>query len=250
MTRRRSWRPATGAPTATSTAGARSWRRRRTKAGTARRPAPPGLRRRLEEVRAAVGPGHPAQADAVAASGAGAGARRPFPPPGTTRAANPSGSHRPARSRRTADTRVRRLRRRRCLRPDQALTTRPNFQTVEKRKFSPSRSTTTLAPSSRWWSRIMTARLVGHLVLDHPLERAGPVRRVVADLGQLGLGLGGDLEGDAPVGQAVGQVGQLDVDDVDQVGFGERMEAHDVVHPVDELGPEEVLADHRAGSRS
>ena len=71
MIARRRWRRATGGPTATSTAGARSCRGAATKPTLLGRAAPPGLRRRLEEVRAAVGLGHPRQARQPTAARAG-----------------------------------------------------------------------------------------------------------------------------------------------------------------------------------
>src|SRR5918994_286931 len=83
-------------------------------------------------------------------------------------------------------------------------------------------------------------QLVGELPLDHPLEGAGAVGRVVALVRQRRGGGVGDLEADAPGGEAVTQASQLDLDDRAEVGLGQLAEPHDLVDAVDELGLEEV----------
>src|SRR6476646_2365615 len=78
------------------------------------------------------------------------------------------------------------------------------------------------------------------LALDHALERPSPVYRIVALRGQELLGLRRDLEPDVPGRQQIVQVAQLDVHDVHQVLAAERTEDDDLVHPIEELGTEEV----------
>ena len=68
-------KPATGGRTATSTAGRSIWRGAAAQDTLTRRGAPPRLRRRLEEVRAAVGSHHPCAARQRDAAGLGANAR-------------------------------------------------------------------------------------------------------------------------------------------------------------------------------
>src|SRR5205085_5025483 len=55
---------------------------------------------------------------------------------------------------------------------------------------------------------------IADLPLDDPLQGTGAVDRVVALLGQQGTGLVGDVQAQATLGQAIGEVAQLDVDDL------------------------------------
>ena len=81
-------------------------------------------------------------------------------------------------------------------------------------------------------------------VLDLLLDGAAEVTRAVLD----GVGLLRQViqhrvvpaQGDAPVGQTGFQLVQHNDRDVPEVGLGELVEADDLVHPVDELGPQEL----------
>src|SRR5882724_8277576 len=76
--------------------------------------------------------------------------------------------------------------------------------------------------------------------LDRPLERPRPERRVVALAGDDRFRGLGDLEPDAPGGQAPTQVLELDVDDTLDLLPAERREDHDLVDPVEELRTQRV----------
>ena len=86
---------------------------------------------------------------------------------------------------------------------------------------------------------------VDEVALDHPLERARAVHRVVAELAELVAGGVGELDAHAALGDPRDQQADLDVDDVAQLLLGERVELDDVVEAVDELGLERRL---RAGA--
>src|SRR4029453_8182809 len=82
----------------------------------------------------------------------------------------------------------------------------------------------------------------GQLVADclgyQPPPRPGPVGRVVAAVGQPGLGGRGQLEGEPTVGQPCRQPGDLEVDDPGQLVAAEAVEDQDLVQPVGEPGLE------------
>src|SRR6516162_6373812 len=74
--------------------------------------------------------------------------------------------------------------------------------------------------------------------LDRALQRPRPVRRVIALLDDQILRAIGQLHSDLPILQPLDQPAQLDVDDVPHLVASQRMEDDDLVHAVDELGPE------------
>ena len=78
------------------------------------------------------------------------------------------------------------------------------------------------------------------LLQDGPAEGARAQGGLVAQIDQAQLGLFGELEGDAAIGQELVQAAQLDVDDLAQVDLGQRAEDHHVVDAVQELGAEEL----------
>src|SRR6202050_639104 len=81
------------------------------------------------------------------------------------------------------------------------------------------------------------------LSLNHPTQRTRTVRRVVAVLGEEVARRIGQFEIDLPIGEAFAQVFDLDIDDLAQLRLGQRMEHHDLIYAVEELGPE-VLTQH------
>src|SRR5262245_5779725 len=76
------------------------------------------------------------------------------------------------------------------------------------------------------------------LALDRALQWPCAVRRVPAGLGEVLLRRVGQLEGQAPLGEARPQPSELEVDDLADLLTGERLELDDLVDPVQELGPE------------
>ena len=76
------------------------------------------------------------------------------------------------------------------------------------------------------------------LALDRAAQRPGAVGRVEPGLGEPRLGGVGHLEGEAAVRQARLQGLDLQVHDPRQLGHGERVEQHDLVQAVEELGLE------------
>jgi hypothetical protein len=60
----------------------------------------------------------------------------------------------------------------------------------------------------------------------------------VAPLGELGLGLGRQVEGELPVCEALPQVPELDLHDLGDLLLAEGVEGDDLVDAVQELGPE------------
>ena len=78
------------------------------------------------------------------------------------------------------------------------------------------------------------------LALDHPLERPGAVDRIVALRGQQLPGLRRHVEAEVPRGQQRLQVPELEVHDPHEILAAQRPEDDDVVHPVEELGPEVI----------
>src|SRR5690606_33097819 len=85
------------------------------------------------------------------------------------------------------------------------------------------------------------------LLLDGALERPGAVDRVEADIAKQGQGAVLDAQADLPLGQALAQVGGLDAGDGLDLLAAQRVEDHDLVETVDELGTEVRLhhAHHR-----
>ena len=80
-----------------------------------------------------------------------------------------------------------------------------------------------------------------HQALDGALERPGAVGAVVAGL-EDGFARGvGELERDSAVEQELAQVVEAQVDDMRELRLAQRMEDHDVVHAVEELGAEVLL---------
>src|SRR5258708_4052115 len=79
--------------------------------------------------------------------------------------------------------------------------------------------------------------------LDRPLERPRAIRRVVSLLEQEILRLRAQLDADLPVFQPLHQALDLNVDDLPQLRLAEPMEDDDVVHAVEELGPERLSQD-------
>src|SRR5690554_1246564 len=79
------------------------------------------------------------------------------------------------------------------------------------------------------------------LLLDRPLERTGAIHRVEAGLGDVRDRGVRDLQRHLQPRQPALQVLQLDARDVGDVLVVERVEHHDLVDAVDELGPEEGL---------
>src|SRR5262245_63677015 len=74
--------------------------------------------------------------------------------------------------------------------------------------------------------------------LDGPLERPRPERRIVALASEQAPGRVGHLELDAPSRQPLAEMAELDVHDPGDLVPTERREDHDLVDPVEELGPE------------
>ena len=77
-----------------------------------------------------------------------------------------------------------------------------------------------------------------HEALNGALERAGTVGAVVAGVEDGFFGGGGELECDFAVAQEFAEVVEAEVDDVGEVRFAERVEDHDVIDAVEELGAE------------
>src|ERR1700739_4884877 len=76
------------------------------------------------------------------------------------------------------------------------------------------------------------------LAADEPAQRAGAVDRVEALLRDVPAGLLADLEGHLPVGEPGPQVVEHQVDDALDLRQGQRLEQHDLIQAVQELGPE------------
>src|SRR5919204_627139 len=81
-------------------------------------------------------------------------------------------------------------------------------------------------------------QLVDQALLDHALERAGAVGRVVAHVAEQRPRGVGELDLDPALAHPAGQALDLQVDDLADLLARERLELHDVVEPVDELGLE------------
>ncbi len=87
--------------------------------------------------------------------------------------------------------------------------------------------------------------LLGERVFDEVLDRPAERTRTVVGVEALGddevLGLVGEDEFQAAVGQPAADLRQLDVDDLLEVVLVQRVEHDHVVEPVEELGPEVLL---------
>ena len=81
-------------------------------------------------------------------------------------------------------------------------------------------------------------QLVDQALLDHPLERPGAVRRVVAQVAEQRPRRVGQLDLDVALADPLDQALDLQVDDLADLLAGQRLELDDVVEAVDELGPE------------
>src|SRR5207248_6711184 len=77
--------------------------------------------------------------------------------------------------------------------------------------------------------------LVDQLLLDHALERARAEGRVVAQVADQRLRVVGQLDLDAALGDALGDLAQLQLDDLLDLFPRERVELDDLVQAVDEL---------------
>ena len=75
-------------------------------------------------------------------------------------------------------------------------------------------------------------------LLDRPLDRPRPVRRVVALGGDERLRGGRELEVDLPILEPLGERPRLELDDRLELLLGQAVEDHDLVDPVEELRPE------------
>src|SRR5664280_489644 len=84
-----------------------------------------------------------------------------------------------------------------------------------------------------------------HLALDDTAQWPGPEVGVEAGMGQPRLGGRGHRQAEAPLGEPPAQSQELDGDDPVEVRLGQRVEPHDLVDPVDELGLE--VLDRLAG---
>src|SRR5439155_21747032 len=79
---------------------------------------------------------------------------------------------------------------------------------------------------------------VDQVLLDHPLQRPRPVRRVVAEVAEQQPGVVGQLDLDAALAHALEHAAYLEVDDLPDLRTVQRAELDDVVQAVDELRAE------------
>src|SRR5690606_5272278 len=82
-----------------------------------------------------------------------------------------------------------------------------------------------------------------HVFLDHALQGPRAIGRVVALVAEPGLGVFVQIQRDLAVGQELGKPLHLDVDDVRHVLAAQAVEQDDLVHAVQELGPEVMTHD-------
>src|SRR5690606_38267519 len=75
---------------------------------------------------------------------------------------------------------------------------------------------------------------------DRPLKRTRAERRLVAELHELRLRVVADDQRQLPPFEQLLNTGDLDVDDLTQVGFRQRTKDHDVAHTVEELRAKEL----------
>src|SRR5699024_6116353 len=85
--------------------------------------------------------------------------------------------------------------------------------------------------------------LVADLALDQATQRSGAEGRIVAFEGQPVLGPLSDLERDPTIGEPLGHVLDLQIDDRGEFVLVERIEEHDVIETVEELGLERRVHD-------
>ena len=83
----------------------------------------------------------------------------------------------------------------------------------------------------------LAGQQVHQFALHQAFDGTGAVGRVVAVLHHVLFEGGGERHGDAAVGKPMLQLGLLDVQDVADIGLGERIEHDDFVDTVQELGP-------------
>ena len=85
-------------------------------------------------------------------------------------------------------------------------------------------------------------------LLNRPLERPRAVNRIEASLAKLIQCRRGDLQPHLPVSQSLAQITDLNVRNRPNLLLAQRMEHHDFVDAVDELGPEMIghLGHHHA----
>src|SRR5262245_40513818 len=76
------------------------------------------------------------------------------------------------------------------------------------------------------------------LVRQVSTQGPGVVPRVIAMLGDQPAGIFGEFEHRAALGQPAPEVGDLEIDDLFNLGQGQAAEENDVVDPVEELWPE------------
>lgn len=74
--------------------------------------------------------------------------------------------------------------------------------------------------------------------LDGSFEWASPVDGVISGGGDLGFGGIGKFQGDPPVSEAIHESGELDFDDLLDLGNAKSAEDDDVIEAVDEFGSE------------
>ena len=79
---------------------------------------------------------------------------------------------------------------------------------------------------------------VEEAALDGAFERAGAIHGVVAFAGEVVFGGGGEVQRDLLGGESFHEPGELEIDDVGEVGVGEAVEDDDFVDAVEEFGAE------------
>src|SRR3954451_199800 len=82
---------------------------------------------------------------------------------------------------------------------------------------------------------------IEHLTLDQALERSGSENRIVAAIRQPITRSRRRLQNDLPIGEAFGNMRQLDIDDSPKILSGEWFEDEHFVDPVQEFRPEELV---------
>ena len=83
---------------------------------------------------------------------------------------------------------------------------------------------------------------VDELLLDHAAQRPGTVGRVIAHVAEQLARVVGERDLDPALGEPLEHAGDLQLDDLGDLLAGQRVEAHDVVEAVDELGFEVLRA--------
>ena len=80
-------------------------------------------------------------------------------------------------------------------------------------------------------------------MLDGPAKRTGAELGAVTFVDHEVLGLFRQHQGEILFLEPLDHLGQLDIDDIAHVGLAQAAEDDDVVHAVEELGPERALHD-------